>query len=47
VPFLQLAVASKADYSVTGDRGLLALARRVAHPIVTADWFLITLGKAP
>jgi putative PIN family toxin of toxin-antitoxin system len=47
VPFLQLAVASKADYSVTGDRGLLALARRVAHPIVSADWFLITLGKAP
>jgi predicted nucleic acid-binding protein len=47
VPFLQLAVAGKADYLVTGDRHLLALSRRVAHPIVTADRFLIALGKAP
>ena len=45
VPFLQLAVVGKADYLVTGDRDLLALARGFAHPIVTAEQFLAALGK--
>lgn len=47
VPFLQLAVAGKADYLVTGDRDLMALSRRFAHPIVTADQFLMMLGEGP
>ena len=45
VPFLQLAVAGKADYLVTGDRDLLALAGRFSHPIISADQFLTALGK--
>ena len=45
VPFLQLAVAGKADYLVTGDRDLLLLAGAFSCPIVTADQFLIELGK--
>jgi len=45
VPFLQLALAGRADYLVTGDRDLLALARQFARPIVTADQFLIELGS--
>jgi len=40
VPFLQLALVSKADYLVTGDRHLLELARKFARPIVPADTFL-------
>lgn len=40
VPFLQLAVAGKADSLVTGDRGLLSLAQGFACPIVTAEEFL-------
>ncbi len=40
LPFLQLAVAGKAHYLVTGDRDLLALADRFARPIITADRFL-------
>ena len=46
VPFLQLAVAGKADYLVTGDRDLLALAGRFARPIVTAGQFLNVLARA-
>jgi uncharacterized protein len=46
LPFLQLAVAGKADYLVTGDRDLLALAGQFTRPIVTADQFLNVLAKA-
>ena len=45
VPFLQLAVAGKVDYLVTGDRDLLAIADRFTHPIISADQFQIELGK--
>lgn len=37
VPFLQLAVAGKADTLVTGDQDLLSLAGAFACPIVTAE----------
>ena len=40
IPFLQLAVAGKADYLVTGDRDLLVLSRRLSRPIVTPEKFL-------
>jgi putative PIN family toxin of toxin-antitoxin system len=43
VPFLQLAVVGKANYLVTGDRDLLALAKQFACPIVTPDEFLAAL----
>ena len=46
LPFLQLAVAGKADYLVTGDRGLLELAMTFTIPIVTADKFLEVLPKS-
>lgn len=45
VPFLQLAVAGKADYLVSGDRDLLVLAGEFSCPIVTADQFLSALAK--
>jgi putative PIN family toxin of toxin-antitoxin system len=41
LPFLQLAVAGKADYLVTGDQDLLCLADQFACPIITADQFLV------
>ena len=40
VPFLQLAVAGKADYLVTSDQDLLVVGRRLACPIVTPEKFL-------
>ena len=43
LPFLQLAVAGKADYLVTGDQDLLVLAGKFACPIITADQFIKTL----
>jgi putative PIN family toxin of toxin-antitoxin system len=43
VPFLQLAIAGKADYLVTGDQDLLSLAGQFSRPIVTADQFLTKL----
>ena len=46
LPFLQLAVAGRADYLVTGDRHLLELAGRFACPIVTAGQFLGALAEA-
>lgn len=46
LPFLQLAVAGKADYLVTGDRDLLALNGRLACPIVPCGQFLNALGQA-
>lgn len=42
-PFLRLAVASRADYLVTGDQDLLSLAGQLACPIVTAEVFLKAL----
>jgi putative PIN family toxin of toxin-antitoxin system len=44
IPFLQLAVVGNADYLVTGDRDLLALAGTFACPIVAADKFLEVLA---
>jgi predicted nucleic acid-binding protein len=44
LPFLQLAIAGKADYLVTGDHDLLALAGKFSRPIVTADEFLSALA---
>jgi putative PIN family toxin of toxin-antitoxin system len=43
VPFLELALAGKADYLVTGDKDLLSLARVFSVAIVTADAFLTSL----
>lgn len=43
VPFLQLALASKAQALVTGDRDLLSLASGFACPILGADQFLENL----
>lgn len=45
LPFLQLAVAGKADYLVSGDQDLLSLAGRFACPIITAGQFIKTLNK--
>src|SRR5574341_2682778 len=43
LPFLQLAVAGKAAYLVTGDQDLLSLAGEFSCPIVTAEQLLSTL----
>ena len=43
-PFLQLAVAGKADCLVSGDQDLLSLADCFGCPIVSADQFIKTLG---
>jgi putative PIN family toxin of toxin-antitoxin system len=43
--FLQLAVAGKADYLVSGDHDLLILADRFDCPIVSAEQFIQTLDK--
>ncbi len=40
VPFLELALAGKADYLVTGDSDLLILAQKFCCPILKADRFL-------
>jgi predicted nucleic acid-binding protein len=40
VPFLQLALAGKAEALVTGEKDLLVLAGASSCPIVTADAFL-------
>jgi putative PIN family toxin of toxin-antitoxin system len=45
LPFLQLAVAGKADYLVSGDQDLLSLAGQFACPILTADQFIKTLTQ--
>ena len=42
--FIQLAAISKADYLVTGDKDLLALAPQFSRPIVTATVFLERLS---
>lgn len=43
VPFLQLAVAGKANYLVTGDKDLLSLSGRIRCPIITAEALLTSL----
>ena len=43
-PFLQLALAGKADYLVSGDKDLLSLAAQFDKPIVSAEQFLKTLA---
>ncbi|MBK7664187.1 MAG: putative toxin-antitoxin system toxin component, PIN family [Sterolibacteriaceae bacterium] len=43
-PFLELAVAGKADYLVTGDKYLLSLSRGLACPIVTPAALLASLA---
>ena len=40
VPFLELALAGKADALVTGDKDLLSLAGQLACPILGAEQFL-------
>lgn len=45
VPFLQLAVAGKADFLVSGDRDLLTIEGRFACPIVTPQKFFEALEK--
>lgn len=40
LPFLELALAGKADALVTGDKDLLCLAGDLACPILSADQFL-------
>jgi putative PIN family toxin of toxin-antitoxin system len=42
VPFLQLAVAGKADFLITGDGDLLSLATEFCCPILTAEQFMGT-----
>jgi putative PIN family toxin of toxin-antitoxin system len=42
-PFLQLALAGKASYLVSGDQDLLSLAGQFKCPIVTAEQFLESL----
>jgi putative PIN family toxin of toxin-antitoxin system len=42
-PFLQLALAGKADFLVTGDNDLLSLHNQFACPIVTAEQILVAL----
>ncbi len=44
VPFLELSLAGKADYLVTGDKDLLSLAAQCRVPIVTAEAFLNALS---
>jgi predicted nucleic acid-binding protein len=44
-PFLELAVAGKANYLVTGDTDLLDLASGFARPIVTPAAFLDLMRK--
>ncbi len=46
VPFLELALAGKADALLTGDKDLLVLAGHFTCPIVGADQFFDTFGPA-
>ncbi len=47
VPFLQLAVAGKAQYLITGDQDLLRLAGQFICPIVNAVTFMKMLTSRP
>jgi putative PIN family toxin of toxin-antitoxin system len=44
VPFLELALAGKADALVTGDKDLLSLDGKLACPILRAERFLDAIG---
>lgn len=44
VPFLELALAGKADALMTGDKDLLSLAGKLACPILSAEQFLSTFN---
>ncbi len=44
--FLELALAGKADWLVTGDADLLALARKFPVPIVSPEQFRVALSTA-
>lgn len=44
LPFLQLAIAGKAECLVTGDHDLLSLAGQFVCPIIAADQFIKTLN---
>ncbi|WP_237218303.1 putative toxin-antitoxin system toxin component, PIN family [Rugosibacter aromaticivorans] len=44
LPFLQLAIAGKAEYLVTGDQDLPSLTGRFICPIIAADQFVNTLN---
>ena len=44
VPFLQLALAGKADYLITGDQDLLSLAGGFHCPIITLRTFLASVA---
>ncbi|MDD2914224.1 MAG: putative toxin-antitoxin system toxin component, PIN family [Gallionella sp.] len=44
LPFLQLAIAGKADYLVSGDQDLLSLAGQFVCPIITADQLMKMLN---
>jgi uncharacterized protein len=46
VAFLQLAIAGRAEYLVTGDRDLLALTGRFSCPIVKGEQWLRTLERS-
>ena len=46
LPFLQLAVAGKAEWLVTGDQDLLSIESKLLCPIVTLDAFLSALPSA-
>jgi predicted nucleic acid-binding protein len=43
--FIELAAVGKADWLVTGDKGLLVLAAEFNRPIVTAEVFFLQLGE--
>jgi putative PIN family toxin of toxin-antitoxin system len=45
VPFLQLALAGKADFLVSGDRDLLSIASGFRCAIVSPDQFLKAIGR--
>jgi putative PIN family toxin of toxin-antitoxin system len=44
LPFLQLAVAGKADFLVTGDRDLLDVAGKMSCPVIAPEEFLSLLS---
>jgi putative PIN family toxin of toxin-antitoxin system len=46
VPFLELALAGKADALVTGDKDLLSLAGKLACPILGAERFLDSIDAS-
>jgi len=47
VPFLQLAVAGKADLLLSGDQDLLVLTDDFVCPILTVEQFMTTLAESP